>query len=36
MQDIHYSYIKNEYGPKVEMRLTNTDSLIFIFERENV
>ena len=27
MQDFHYSHIKNKYGVKSEMLLTNTDSM---------
>ena len=36
MQDFDYNYIKNIYGDKFEMLLTNTDSLMYKVEAEKV
>ena len=36
MQDFHYNYIKHEYDDKAEMFLTDTDSLMYKTEAENV
>ena len=36
MQDFHYNYVKNKYGGKTEMLLTDTDSLMHNIKAENV
>ena len=36
VQDFDYNYIKNIYGDKFEMLLTNTDSLMYKVEAEKV
>ena len=36
MHDSHYNYIKNRYGDKVEILLTDTDSLMHKIEVKNV
>ena len=36
MQDFHWNNIKNKYGNKPEMLLTDTDDLMYKIETENV
>ena len=36
MQDYHYNYIKNKYGDRAEMLLTDTDSFMHKIEAEIV
>ena len=36
MQNFHYCHIKNQYGVKAEMLLTDTDSLKYEIETKNV
>ena len=36
MQHFHYNYIKNKYDDKAEMLLTDTDSLMYKIEADNV
>ena len=36
MQDFHYNYIKNDYGDKPGMLLTDTDNHMYESEAENV
>ena len=36
MQYFHYNYVKNEYGDKAEMLLTDNNSLMYKIEAENV
>ena len=36
VQDFYYNYIKNKYVDKAEMLLTDTGSLIYKIETENI
>ena len=36
MQDFHHNYLKNKYGGKSELFLTDTDKLMHKIEAENV
>ena len=36
MQDFHYNVFKNKYGDKTEKLLTETDSLMYKTEIENI
>ena len=36
MQDFHYNYIKNKYGDKAEMLLTDIDGLMYKIEAQNI
>ena len=36
IQDFHHNYIKNKYGIKAEMLLTDTDSFMYKIETENI
>ena len=36
MQEFHYNYIKNKYSDKAKTFLTDTDSLIYKIEAENI
>ena len=36
MYDFHYNYIKKEYGSRAKLLFTNTDSLTYEIEKEDV
>ena len=36
MNEFHYDYIKNEYGNKSKLLLTDTDSLMYEIKTEDV
>ena len=36
MQDIHYNYVKNKCGDKTQILMTDTKSLMYKIEAENI